>query len=108
LAAGVKVSVPSAPIAGWVANSAVLSFVTRKFSAWLDSLDGPGKIFVVQLAIVCGPASSATDTLEPFVNDGGSLTAEMVTAIAFVALCAPPAPVLPWSSTVTPMVSGPE
>ena len=49
-AAGVKVNVPSAAIAGWLLNSALLSFETRKSTTCVDSSAGPAEMLVAKLA----------------------------------------------------------
>src|SRR5258707_209407 len=60
-------------MAGAVAKSDALSFVTRKTPVWPVS---PGPILMpdAQPATTCGPASSSTAWSAPFANTGASLT----------------------------------
>src|SRR5436305_14847647 len=69
-AAGVKVNVPVALIAGATENrEARVLLVTWKFKVCVDSSAGPATILVAQLVNVCAPASSSTVGLEPLGND---------------------------------------
>src|SRR5919206_10709 len=72
LAAGVKVSVPSAATAGWVENRPLLLLVTLKWTVWLDSLAGPADMAVAHPEKLCAPASSATVLSGPLVKLGAS------------------------------------
>src|SRR5262245_59069081 len=80
-ATGLKVSTPVAGLmAGWTANSKGLSVDTEKFRDCVPSSAGPPEIAVAHPATVCAPASDATITFDPAVNEGASLTAATVTA----------------------------
>src|SRR2546422_939266 len=72
-AAGVKLMVPLGATAGPAENSPGLVFpVIRKIMVWLDSLAGPGLIFVAQPVRRIGPESSVTVGLGPMVKLAGS------------------------------------
>ena len=58
--AGVKVSVPAAPIAGWALKRALASFVSVKLTVWADSSAGPAEMLVAKPLWFCAPASSTT------------------------------------------------
>ena len=78
-AAGVNVSVPVGPTAGWTAKSALsVLFVTENATVWADSFAGPSLIAVAQPGIECAPEFSRTVWFAPLVKDGGSLTAVTV------------------------------
>jgi hypothetical protein len=77
------VRVPVALTAGRAEKSAVLSLpVTWKSTVWPDSSVGPALIAVAQAVTDCGPSSSSTAWLAPFVNDGASFTGSTVTVTA--------------------------
>src|ERR1044072_1727548 len=54
--AGVEVRGPFELTAGGTLNKPLLLLLTRKLTIWPVSFDGPGKMFVAQLATVCAPA----------------------------------------------------
>src|SRR5262245_36084152 len=70
--AAVNVSVPADVTPGWTENSALLLFVTRKFSTCPDSFAGPAENPVAQLVTVCVPASTGTLWSGPLVKKGTS------------------------------------
>jgi hypothetical protein len=86
-------------IAGCVENSPVLSFETRKFTVWADSLAGPALIAVAQ-ATLCAGASSATVWFAPLVKLGATLIPVTVIVKVCGALVDAPPP-LSCSETVT-------
>ena len=89
-AAGVKVSVPSASMAGWTRNRSSLSLLTRKSRAWPLSSAGPALMPVAQAATLAAPESSATVWSPPAVKVGVSLTAVTVIETVTVLLSVMP------------------
>src|SRR5438876_11977791 len=78
-------------MAGCTANRAVLVLLTRKATAWPDSLAGPG-LKVAQPVTVCAPASSLTAGGLLAVKLGRSLTG-LTVSVNVSGADVPPAPV---------------
>ena len=106
--AGVKVSVPSTPIAGWVLKSALLLFVTRKLTAWPDSFAGPARMFAAKTGTDCSPtAPTALKALVAKVKLGASFTGATVRVKVFVLRSLPRLAVPALSCATTVMVTVP-
>ena len=100
-AAGVNVSVPVGPTAGWTAKSALsVLFVTENATVWANSFAGPSLIAVAQPGIECAPEFSKTVWLPPLVKEGGSLTAVTVIVNVAGALSSVEPPPLSWAWSV--------
>src|SRR2546426_1026541 len=108
LAAGVKVSVPLAAMAGGTENSAELVVLTRKFSTCAASLAGPALIAVAHPTTVWPPASSFTVWFAPFVKLGTSFTALTVMVNFFLMIRRPPrSALLPYTTLFRSTVADP-
>src|SRR5207248_2801445 len=104
--AGVNFSVPVAgSMVGCTANSSGLSADTVKVRVWPASSAGPRDMVVAQPVTLCAPASDATVTFGPPVNDGASLTGATVTARG-VSTDSPPLSVARTVSVAVPLAFG--
>ncbi len=96
-------SVPSGCTCGCALNSAALSLLRLKLTAWPPS-PGPAEMPVAQPPTTCGPLSIRTSWPAPAVKPGVSLTAATAIVSVWGALVSlPPSAVPPssWARTVT-------
>src|SRR5207302_322431 len=104
-------SVPAESMVGRAANRALLLVVTMKLTVWLDSLAGPGWMFVAQFGTFCTAGAALAEKFwsAPLVKLGGWLTwVTLMTRVAGADVSWPPLAVPPSSCSATVMVALPK